>query len=68
MHGAIYFDTFPDTTGLDPIAEAEANIATVAALRLAAARLKDNNELIRSIDNQDPVASIAIVRSAMYRS
>jgi xylose isomerase len=66
--GAIYFDTFPDTTGLDPIAEAEANIATVAALRAAAARLKDDNELSRSIDKQDPVASIGLVRAAMYRS
>ena len=66
--GAVYFDTFPDTTGLDPIAEAEANIATVVALRAAAARLKDNNELGRSIEKQDPVASIAIVRAAMYRS
>ena len=33
--GAIYFDTFPDTTGLDPIGECEANIATVGALRRA---------------------------------
>ena len=27
--GPIYFDTFPDTTGLDPVGECEANIATV---------------------------------------
>ncbi len=38
--GAIYFDTFPDTTGIDPIRECEANIRTVAALRRAAAKLE----------------------------
>ena len=27
--GALYFDTFPDATGLDPVAECEVNIATV---------------------------------------
>jgi hypothetical protein len=27
FHGPIYFDTFPDLTGLDPVAECEANIA-----------------------------------------
>ena len=28
--GAIYFDTFPDMTGIDPVRECEVNIATVA--------------------------------------
>jgi xylose isomerase len=65
-NGAIYFDTFPDTTGLDPIAECEANIATVAALRAAAARLENDRDLARAIANQDAVASLAIVRRALY--
>src|SRR4029079_8973293 len=30
--GAIYFDTFPDATGLDPVAECEANIAGTEAM------------------------------------
>jgi xylose isomerase len=64
--GAIYFDTFPDTTGLDPIGECEANIATVGALRKAAQRLKDNEGLARAIENQDAVASQSIVRTALY--
>ncbi|MDE3176791.1 MAG: TIM barrel protein [Pseudomonadota bacterium] len=64
--GAIYFDTFPDTTGLDPIAECEANIATVAALRAAAARLENDEALRRAIDNQDAVAALPIVRRALY--
>ena len=64
--GAIYFDTFPDTTGLDPVAECEANIATVAALRAAAARLDNDEGLRRAIDNQDAVSSLPIVRRALY--
>ena len=32
FHGPIYFDTFPDLTGLDPVKECEANIATVKAM------------------------------------
>ena len=64
--GAIYFDTFPDTTGLDPIAECAANIAMVAALRGAAAKLRDDEGLRRAIDGQDAVASAAIVRAALY--
>ena len=30
--GPIYFDTFPDLTGLDPVKECEANIATVRSM------------------------------------
>jgi xylose isomerase len=66
--GAIYFDTFPDTTGLDPIRECEANIATVAALRRAVARLKGDPALERAIRDQDAVTSLGIVREALYRS
>jgi xylose isomerase len=64
--GALYFDTFPDTTGLDPIGEAQANIATVAALRGAARRLRDNPQLARAIENQDAVAAHGIVTTALY--
>ena len=64
--GAIYFDTFPDTTGLDPIAECEANIAMVGALRAVAARLENDEDLRRAIDNQDAAASLPIVRKALY--
>ena len=33
--GAIYFDTFPDASGLDPVAECAANIRTVKRLLAA---------------------------------
>lgn len=64
----IYFDTFPDTTGLDPNAECEANIATVKALRRAAAKLKGNEALAKAIEQQNAVASQGIVRAALYGS
>ena len=64
--GAIYFDTFPDTTGLDPIAECAANIDAVAALRRVVERLKDNKLLASAILRQDPVASQTIVQAALY--
>ena len=66
--GALYFDTFPDTTGLDPIGECEANIATVTALRRVAEKLRTDETLARAIRNQDAVASQGIVRAALYGS
>lgn len=66
--GAIYFDTFPDTTGLDPIAECAGNIDAVTALRRAVQRLKDNELLASAILEQDAVASQGIVRAALYGS
>jgi sugar phosphate isomerase/epimerase len=64
--GAIYFDTFPDTTGLDPVSECATNIATVKALRRVADTLKSNQSLAAAIQKQDAVASQAIVQAAMF--
>ena len=64
--GAIYFDTFPDTTGLDPIGECEANIAVVVALRKAVDALRANDELAAAIAQQDAVRSQRIVQAALY--
>jgi xylose isomerase len=64
--GAIYFDTFPDTTGLDPVAECEANIATVTRLRAAAAKLAGDEALADAIAAQNAVASLGLVRKALY--
>ena len=38
--GAIYFDTFPDASGLDPVAECGANIRTVKRMLAAVARME----------------------------
>lgn len=63
--GALYFDTFPDATGLDPVAECEANIATVEALLTVVDRLEADNRLADALGRQDAVAGQAILRRAM---
>nr|WP_236013051.1 TIM barrel protein [Methylobacterium ajmalii] len=65
FHGPIYFDTFPDLTGLDPVAECEANIATVTAMLGVVDKLEGDNELSAAIARQDAVASQNLVRKAM---
>lgn len=62
----IYFDTFPDTTGLDPVAECSANIATVETLRAVVRKLRGDNRLATAIAAQDAVTSNNIVRAALY--
>ena len=63
--GALYFDTFPDATGLDPVAECEANIATVKALLAVVDRLDADDRLSEALTRQDPVAGQQILREAM---
>ncbi|RWO77473.1 MAG: hypothetical protein EOS18_21750 [Mesorhizobium sp.] len=63
--GAIYFDTFPDMTGLDPVHECEVNIATVKRMLRVVERLEKDNRLSTAIDHQDAVASQAIIQEAM---
>lgn len=65
--GALYFDTFPDASGLDPVAECEANIATVRKLLAASERLGGDNHLGEAIGRQDAVASQRIVNDALLR-
>lgn len=63
--GALYFDTFPDVSGLDPVAECEANIATVQRLLAVAARLEGDNRLGEALGQQNAVASQRIVNEAL---
>ncbi|MER9966870.1 sugar phosphate isomerase/epimerase family protein [Mesorhizobium sp. M0060] len=63
--GAIYFDTFPDMTGLDPVHECEVNIATVKRMLRVVDRLEKDNRLSTAVDRQDAVASQAIIQEAM---
>ena len=64
--GPIYFDTFPDLTGLDPVKECEANIATVRSMLRIVEKLNGDNRLGTAIARQDAVATQAIVRNAMF--
>ena len=66
--GALYFDTFPDVSGLDPVAECEANIATVNRLLAIVDRLDGNNRLGVAMASQDAVASQRIVNTALIGS
>jgi xylose isomerase len=64
--GAIYFDTFPDHSGLDPVEEARTNIEVVNKLRATAARLVADADLQAAIARQDAPLSMRLVQSAMF--
>lgn len=64
--GAIYFDTFPDHGGLDPVEEARTNIHIVERLRTVAADLSGNATLTDAIARQDAARSMRIVSDALY--
>jgi sugar phosphate isomerase/epimerase len=59
--GVIYFDTFPDATGLDPVRECELNIATVRRMFAIIDRLDGDNRLADAIARQDAVSALAVV-------
>jgi hypothetical protein len=63
--GAIYFDTFPDASGLDPVAECAANIRTVRRMLAAADRMEGDNRLADAQAHQDPVIAQEIARRAL---
>lgn len=63
---AIYFDTFPDITGLDPIAECSTNISVVETMMRIVQKLKENPFLANAILKQDAVTSQAIVQAALF--
>jgi sugar phosphate isomerase/epimerase len=63
--GAIYFDTFPDMTGLDPVHECEVNIKTVRRMLKVVDRLEQDNRLVGAIDRQDAVSAQAILQEVM---
>ncbi|HEC2106931.1 TPA: TIM barrel protein [Klebsiella oxytoca] len=63
--GAYYFDTFPDASGLDPVREAQTNIATVTRLLKLCEKLENNQPLLDAISRQDAVASQQIVNDIM---
>jgi xylose isomerase len=63
--GPIYFDTFPDLTGLDPVRECEANIETVKRLIGVARRLSGDNALSAAVAAQDAVTAQRIVGRAL---
>jgi xylose isomerase len=63
---AIYFDTFPDASGLDPVAECTANIEAVNTMQSIVKRLAAEPELDAAIARQDAVTTRRIVNRALY--
>jgi L-rhamnose isomerase len=63
--GAIYFDTFPDASGLDPVTECAANIRTVRRMLAAVARMDGDNVLGAAQAAHDPVAAQEVARRAL---
>lgn len=64
--GAIYFDTFPDITNLNPVAECAANISAVESLARIADELNANANLADATARQDAVTAQTIVNTAVY--
>ena len=64
--GPIYFDTFPDTTNMDPVKECELNIETVKKQLILVNKLLLNNELTTAIENQDAITAHKIFNSILY--
>jgi len=64
--GVIYFDTFPDVGGLDPVEEARTNLRLAGRLRVIAEGLADNAELSHAITRRDAAQSQRIVAAALY--
>ncbi len=65
--GAIYFDTFPDASGLDPVAECAANIRTVRRLMAGVHAMASDNRLTHAQSAQDPVIALDIARLAVAK-
>ncbi len=63
--GAIYFDTFPDASGLDPVAECAANIRTVRRMLAAVASMEGDNQLASAQAAHDPVVAQERARLAL---
>jgi L-rhamnose isomerase len=63
--GPIYFDTFPDASGLDPVAECAVNIRTVRRMLAAVARLDGDNHLAAAQAGHDPMTAQELARLAL---
>ncbi len=63
--GVIYFDTFPDHSGLDPVSEAKANIATTNRFFKIAETLSADEKLASAIARQDATTSTQIIQNAL---
>jgi xylose isomerase len=63
--GIIYFDTFPDLSGLNPVEEARTNIRLTDRMLDLAAGLADNPALAAAQARQDAAEATALVMAAL---
>jgi sugar phosphate isomerase/epimerase len=63
--GIIYFDTFPDHSGLDPVQEARTNIRLTDRMVEIAARLAMDPALAKAQARQDAAAATNLVMAAL---
>jgi xylose isomerase len=64
---AIYFDTFPDHGGLDPVEECRTNIIAAERMMAIADRLAGHPALAAAIARQDAAISQRIILEQLYR-
>ena len=65
--GAIYFDTFPDHSGLDPIEESKENIAITKKLIKIARDLHKSDAVKKARTTQNPILAQQIIRSSLLK-
>ena len=65
--GAIYFDTFPDHSGLDPIEESKENIAITKKLIKIARDLHKSDRVKEARTTQNPILAQQIIRSSLLK-
>ena len=63
--GAVYFDTFPEGAGLDPVAECAANIATIETMLDVVDGLPES-ELDAALEAGDAVTAHRLVQGAIF--
>lgn len=63
--GAIYFDTFPDASGLDPVEEARVNIMVTNRMIEMVETLRGRNDLAEALAKQDTIAGQRIAQSVL---
>jgi xylose isomerase len=65
--GAIYFDTFPDHSGLDPIEESRENIAITKKLIKIAQGLHKSDAVQEARTMQNPILAQQIIRRSLFK-
>ncbi|MDB2548619.1 sugar phosphate isomerase/epimerase [Paracoccaceae bacterium] len=64
--GVIYFDTFPDHSGLNPIEEGRTNILIIERLRAIAAELAESSELSDLLQKQNAALTQRLIAERLY--